>query len=66
MAQDRPASSLEPADVPLIEDDHDEVSRPTESPATIAAIRQGLEQAERGQFATDEQVREAFARFRKS
>ncbi|MEQ1710847.1 MAG: hypothetical protein ABL908_05545 [Hyphomicrobium sp.] len=37
---------------------------PVEDDATRAAIAEGVAQADRGEFATDQQVAEAFARFR--
>lgn len=37
---------------------------PDEDDATRAAIGEGLAQADRGEFATDDQVAAAFARFR--
>ena len=37
---------------------------PDEDDATRAAIAEGLAQADRGEYATDEQVAAAFARFR--
>ena len=36
-----------------------------EDAATIAAIREGLAQAERGEFATEDEVEAVFARFRR-
>lgn len=38
---------------------------PEEDAATRAAIAEGFDQAERGDFASDEEVEAAFARFRK-
>ncbi len=43
----------------------DETARPEEDEATRAAIAEGIEQGRRGEFATDEEVAAAFARFRK-
>jgi predicted transcriptional regulator len=37
---------------------------PDEDDATRAAIAEGIAQADRGEFATDDQVKAAFARFR--
>jgi predicted transcriptional regulator len=43
----------------------DDADRPAEDDATRAAIANGIAQARRGEFATDEEVGEAFKRFRK-
>lgn len=43
----------------------DETARPTEDEATRSAIAEGIEQGRRGEFASDEEVTAAFARFRK-
>jgi predicted transcriptional regulator len=43
----------------------DDARRPAEDDATRAAIANGIAQARRGQFATDEEVAEAYQRFRK-
>ncbi len=42
-----------------------QTARPDEDEATRAAIARGIEQGRRGEFATDEEVAAAFARFRK-
>ena len=42
----------------------DDTDRPAEDDATCAAIPNGIAQARRGEFATDEEVAEAFKRFR--
>ncbi len=42
----------------------DDTDRPAEDDATRAAIANGIAQARRGEFATDEEVAEAFKRFR--
>ena len=39
-------------------------SRPAEDDDTRAAIAEGIEQANRGDFASDDEVAEAYARFR--
>ena len=43
----------------------DDAARPPEDDATRAAIANGIAQGQRGEFATDEEVVEAYARFRK-
>ena len=43
----------------------DDPDRPAEDDATRAAIANGIAQARRGEFATDEEVAEAYKRFRK-
>jgi predicted transcriptional regulator len=43
----------------------DDADAPAEDEATRAAIANGIAQARRGEFATDEEVTEAFKRFRK-
>lgn len=49
----------------LTRDWADETDRPAEDDATRAAIARGIEQGRRGEFATDDEVAAAFARFRK-
>lgn len=49
----------------LARDWADATVRPPEDEATRAAIAEGIEQGRRGEFATDEEVASAFARFRK-
>ena len=43
----------------------DDEARPTEDAATRAAIAEGIAEARRGEYATDEEVAEAFAPFRR-
>jgi predicted transcriptional regulator len=43
----------------------DDARRPAEDHATRSAIANGIAQARRGEFATDEEVAEAYQRFRK-
>jgi predicted transcriptional regulator len=43
----------------------DDAARPAEDEATRAAITNGIAQGSRGEFATDAEVAEAYARFRK-
>ena len=43
----------------------DDTDRPAEDDATRAAIATGIAQARRGEFATDEEVAEAYKRLRK-
>ena len=43
----------------------DDTDRPAEDDATRAAIANGIAQARRGEFATDEEVAEAYKRLRK-
>jgi len=43
----------------------DDAARPPEDDATRTAIANGIAQARRGEFATDAEVAEAYARFRK-
>ena len=43
----------------------DDAGEPAEDEATRAAVANGIAQALRGEFATDEEVAAAFARFRK-
>ena len=43
----------------------DDVDRPAEDAATRAAIAEGIAQGRRGEFATDAEVAEAYARFRR-
>jgi hypothetical protein len=43
----------------------DDSARPDEDDATRAAIANGITQGRRGEFATEAEVAEAFARFRK-
>ena len=42
-----------------------EPDRPAEDDATRAAIAEGIAQARRGEFASDAEVAEAYARFRR-
>jgi hypothetical protein len=42
-----------------------EAARPAEEDATRAAIANGIAQGRRGEFASDAEVAEAYARFRK-
>jgi hypothetical protein len=42
----------------------EDAARPAEDDATRAAIANGIAQARRGDFATDAEVAEAYARFR--
>ena len=43
----------------------DDTARPAEDDDTRAAIANGIAQARRGEFATETEVAEAYARFRK-
>jgi len=43
----------------------EEAERPAEDEATRAAIGEGIEQARRGEFATESEVAEAYVRFRR-
>jgi predicted transcriptional regulator len=48
----------------IADDWSDDAIRPAENDATLAAIANGIAQGRRGEFATDAEVAEAFARFR--
>jgi predicted transcriptional regulator len=42
-----------------------EADRPAEDDAALAAIAEGIEQGRRGEFASDAEIAEAYARFRR-
>jgi len=48
----------------IADDWSDDAIRPAENDATRTAIANGIAQGRRGEFATDAEVAEAFARFR--
>jgi predicted transcriptional regulator len=49
----------------IVESLNSEPDRPAEDDGTRAAIAEGIAQARRGEFATDAEVAEAYARFRR-
>jgi predicted transcriptional regulator len=49
----------------IVENLNSEPDRPAEDDATRAAIAEGIAQARRGEFASDAEVAEAYARFRR-